>query len=102
MDGRNPIKSNVNAAVASIDHTTHFTFPIFGQLFIQTFSGFPFIGIVQSQGTAMIVYQPKIVSVGFLKIFTAVYNARSVLAISILLMMLVGWLLWFGVSSHYF
>lgn len=98
MDGREPLKDDVNSAIANIDDTTHFTFPIFGQLFIKTYSGYPFVGIVQSQGTAMIVYQPKIVSVGFMRIFTAVVNAKSVLAISMLLMCVVGWFLWFSVS----
>ena len=98
MEGRDPMKDDLKGAIANIDETVHFTFPIFGQLFIHTFSGFPFIGIIQSQGIAMIVYQPKVVSVGFAKIFAAVWNGRSVIAISILLMMLVGWLLWFGVS----
>ena len=99
LDGRDPMQKDLKGAVANIVDTVHFTFPIFGQLFINTFSGYPFIGVVQSQGTAMIVYQPKVVSVGFLRIFSAVYNARSVLAIAILLMMLVGLLLWVGVCG---
>uniref|UniRef100_A0A7M5X9R1 Fibronectin type-III domain-containing protein n=1 Tax=Clytia hemisphaerica TaxID=252671 RepID=A0A7M5X9R1_9CNID len=99
MDGREPLKDDVNSAIANIDDTTHFTFPIFGQLFIKTYSGYPFVGIVQSQGTAMIVHQPKIVSVGFMRIFTAVVNAKSVLAISMLLMCVVGWFLWFSEQS---
>ena len=93
------MQQNLKGVITNIADTVHFTFPIFGQLFINTFSGYPFIGVVQSQGTAMIVYQPKVISVGFLRIFSAVYTAKSVLGIAILLMMVVGLLLWFGVSE---
>jgi len=100
-DGRDPIKADAQTAIKNIDDTVHFTFPIFGQIEIPSYSGYPFIGIVQSQGTAMIVYQPKVVSVGFVAIFNAVGNSKPVVLIAILISMVVGWLLWFAVSVNH-
>jgi len=49
----------------------------------------------------MIVYQPKVVSVGFVAIFNAVGNSKPVVLIAILISMVVGWLLWFAVSVNH-
>lgn len=98
-NGRPALKMNLDKVVNGIDEFTHFTFPIFGKFDLKTFSGvFPYIGIVQSQGSAMIVYQPKVVAVGFWRIFTAVANAWSVVLVAVIITYLTGCVLWFAVS----
>lgn len=99
-NGRPALKVNFDAVVNGIDSGTHFTFPVFGQFHLKTFSGiFPFIGIIQSQGSAMIVYQPKVVAVGFVKILSAVGLAWPVVLVSVLLAYVTGCVFWFTVSE---
>ena len=99
-DGQPAMKIDLPNVLKAIDDSTHFTFPIFGNFLVTSYSGEPFVGVVPSQGSAMIIYQPKIVSIGFVRIFAAVANAKSVILIAILLMLLVGWLLWFTVRKR--
>ena len=98
--GRSARKRNVDEVVKYLDDTTHISFPIFGRFTVTRFQGeLPFIGFVQSQGSAMIVYQPRTKTIGVVAILAAVFNAWPVILIAVLLACMSGWILWFLVST---
>ncbi|XP_057292100.1 uncharacterized protein LOC130614680 isoform X2 [Hydractinia symbiolongicarpus] len=95
-DGRSSKKSNVANVKKYLDDNVHFSFPIFGRFTLTRFAGeHPFVGIISSQGSALIVYQPEYKTVGFVNIFKAVFTAWPVVLIAVLLAMMSGWILWF-------
>lgn len=98
-DGRSSKKANVANVKNYLDDNVHFSFPIFGRFTLTRFAGVhPFVGIISSQGSALIVYQPEYKTVGFVNIFKAVFTAWPVVLIAVLLAMMSGWILWFLVG----
>ena len=93
------IKKNENGVRRTIGESAHLNFPIQGRMTMESFQGFPFIGIIPFQGTAFIVYHNSVVSVGMAGIFKAVFQAWSVILVSCLLAWLCGCVYWFTVSS---
>lgn len=101
--GRTSEKEDVDEVKKYLDGDVHLSFPIFGRFALTRFAGtYPFVGIVASQGSALIVYQPEYKTVGFLNILTAVYAAWPVILIAVLLATIMGWVLWFSVSFFLF
>lgn len=79
---------------------SHLSFPLFGKFDIEMFQGqFPYVGIVQSQGSAMIVPLVKVKTVGLMAILSSITNAWSVMLVAVLIASLVGWMFWFFVSQ---
>ena len=82
-----------------LDDTVDISFPVLGNFEIPKYAGtYPFVGIVPSQGSAMIIYQPRVKTIGLMIILGAVYNAWPVILIAVLLAVLSGWFLWIFVS----
>ena len=79
------------------------SFPLFGKFDVEMFQGqHPYVGIVESQGSAMIVPLVKVKTVGFMAILKSITNAWSVMLIAVLIASLVGWMFWFFVSINFF
>ena len=98
-NGRESMKHDVDEVKQYLDEFTHMSFPIFGRFTITRFQGeLPYIGFVQSQGSALLIYQPRTKTIGVVAILTAVANAWPVILIAVLLASISGWILWFLVS----
>jgi len=77
----------------------HLTFAIFGKFIVEKFQGvYPYVGLLSTQGSALIVYDEKVKVVGLLEILKSISNAWSVMLIAVLIASVVGWLFWFFVS----
>ena len=82
---------------------SHLSFPLFGKFDIEMFQGqHPYVGIVESQGSAMIVPLVKVKTLGFMAILLSIKNAWSVMLVAVLIASLVGWMFWFFVSINFF
>lgn len=82
-----------------VDRGTHMNFPFFGRFEVEKYEGFyPYIGIIYSQGVAMIVKDVKEKSIGVVNILLAISKAWSVLFIGVLMCSVCGWVMWFAVS----
>ena len=79
---------------------SHLTFPLFGSFNIELFQGqHPYVGIVESQGSALITPLLKVKTLGFMAILRSIKNAWSVMLVAVLIASIVGWLFWFFVSQ---
>lgn len=82
---------------------SHMNFPIFGKFEFEKFQGsFPYIGIAYSQGSAMIVVDPEMKTMGMMSILKSIANAWSVIFVGVLLAFLCGWVFWFTVCCIFF
>ena len=84
-----------------VDRGTHMNFPFFGAFEVENFEGiYPYIGIVKSQGVAMIVKDIKLKSVGMMQILKSISKAWSVLSVGVMMCFICGWLFWFLVRRY--
>ena len=98
-NGRASLKHGVGEVKEHLNEFTHISFPIFGRFTITRFQGdLPYIGFVQSQGSALLVYQPRTKTIGVVAILIAVANAWPVIVIAVLLACMSGWIIWFLVG----
>lgn len=78
---------------------SHLTFPLYGNFEIENFQGvYPYVGIVHSQGVAMIVVKETVKTLGFVSILISISNAWSVMLVALLISSVIGWSFWFAVS----
>ena len=92
-------KTSMKDVKATVDEGTHMNFPFFGRFEVERFAGFyPYIGIMQTQGVAMLVVDEKVKTVGMVQILMSISKAWSVLCIGVLMCFVCGWLFWFLVS----
>ncbi|XP_066928617.1 uncharacterized protein [Clytia hemisphaerica] len=76
---------------------SHLTFPLYGNFEIENFQGvYPYVGIVHSQGVAMIVVKETVKTLGFVSILTSISNAWSVMLVALLISSVIGWSFWFA------
>ncbi|XP_066935071.1 uncharacterized protein [Clytia hemisphaerica] len=89
-------KINMAKVKEGVDEGTHLNFPFFGRFEIEKYEGFyPYIGIIYSQGVAMIVKDVKVKNLGFVNILLAISKAWSVLFVGVLMSAICGWVFWF-------
>ena len=103
MLGHPSKKISMTGVKEGVDRGTHMNFPFFGRFEVEKYEGFyPYIGIIYSQGVAMIAIDVKEKSVGLVNIVIAISKAWSVLFIGVLMSSICGWVLWFAVSVTVF
>ena len=96
-------KINMAKVKEGVDEGTHLNFPFFGRFEIEKYEGFyPYIGIVYSQGVAMIVKDIKVKNLGMVNILLAISKAWSVLFVGVLMSAICGWVFWFTVRLFVF
>ena len=102
LDGLMNEKENIIDLKNGISDDVQVTFPMFGKFEMTRHAGqYPYIGMVNSQGIAVLKYQPRIVAIGVWRLLTAVMGAWPVIMVAVLMCSIVGILFWFTVSrSH--
>ena len=99
LHGYNPEKKDEETVKLSVGNASQLNFPIYGKFDITRFSGsYPYIGIVRTQGTAVIVLKLKDPTVGLLLILKSIASVWSVITVVMLMAVVCGWLFWFAVS----
>lgn len=91
-------KVKMNDVKATVGEGVHINFPIFSKFEFDKFQGtFPYIGIARTQGSAMIVVDPEMKTLGMLNMLKAISQAWSVILVAVLMALLCGWAFWFTV-----
>jgi len=97
--GHPSFKKNENGVRKTVGQSAHMNFPVQGYMSMKQFQGnHPYVGIVQFQGTAFVVFHESVVSIGFGGILMALMNSWSMMMMAVIMAWLCGCLYWFTVS----